>query len=677
MGQKRKIDFKGFKDEEERFNSVKFDHWEDIGFQRPLGNFFYGYSITILGAVFSLIIMPLFIQLLYPYLEINGYNGIAGGVFALVYQLFDVGTAFGIVRFIAEWRVKDPSRMLKYVQFYIWYQMFTGIIQIAVLSVIILQMFRFNQFAHLVWVFLILLQKQWPAMLGMFKSVLEGLQLYNKKQILDLVSGQIFQNITNIIFILLGRYIGSQDPAIGELMGMVLGAAVGAYVDDFFAMWLSVHYFNRAMKPFGVTARDCMRIEFDKEIVKECLWFGLQVSIVPLINTATGTAMLLMYVQALPQYSAFIALAGFAGGIAGIVDVGSFSLTASIAESYMNGKQKLARFYIENTFKWNGFLMCFMTFTLISIIPVLINEVIYMPGLENYILAAPFLIPMMIHKLFMPWISIPDTILIGTLRINFYTFNRVLEEFNQVFFVWLYLYVLKLNLVFGFAGIIYILSFEHYWPRIIKMCLCWIYINKKIVKIRINIMQTFVIPIVSASPILLIGNLYYAFAFNPIKTLFAPLLDEYALLGPAVIYILIALIVIPLFLWLPLTGYLGSFDDFQLLTFRKAVDLSGPSKPFVKLMYKSVVFGAERSKYHNKWKLDWTDASQEINELMQLKESHQAVKYEKPVSAAAPWLGASMKDIRETYENKNEAPSWRARLFKKRTKAENAKDSKS
>nr|MDO8118936.1 hypothetical protein [Candidatus Sigynarchaeota archaeon] len=172
-------------------------------------------------------------------------------------------------------------------------------------------------------------------------------------------------------------------------------------------------------------------------------------------------------------------------------------------------------------------------------------------------------------------------------------------------------------------------------------------------------------------------NLYYAFAFNPIEALFTPLLGKYALLGPAVIYISIALIVIPLFLWLPLTGYLGSFDDFQLLTFRKAVDLSGPSKPFVMLMYKSVVFGAERSKLHNKWKLDWSDASREINELMQLKESHQAVKYEKPVSAAAPWLGRTMKDIRETYERKSEATSWHDRFLKKRKKADDTKDSKS
>jgi hypothetical protein len=632
----RLAEITGYTDDE-RFNSVKFNHWEDIGFQRPLGNFLYGYMIVIATAIIGIVLVSFVYQFLWPYPQIQGYNGIAGGVFAIVYQLFDVGTAFGIVRFIAEWRVKDPKRMLQYVRFYIWYQMFTGIVQILIISVIILNVFRFNQFAYLTWIFLIILQKQWPAMLGMFKSVLEGLQLYNKTQILGLVSGQVFQNLTNIIFIIIGRYLGSINPALGELMGMVLGAAIGAYVDDFFAMWLSVYYFNKAMKPFGVTARDCMRADFSKDIVKECLWFGLQVSIVPLINTATSTTMLLMYLERMPQYSTWIVLAGLASGVSGIVDAGSFNLTAAIAESFMNGKKELAKFYVETTFKWNGFLMCFLTLTLISVMPMLMTEIIKLPGLENYLMAVPFLVPSLVHKLFMPWIGIPDTVLIGTMHISFYTINRVIEEVNQVFFVWLYLYVFNLNLTFGIGGIVYILAFEHFWPRIIKMIACFAFIQKRVMKLKINWMQTFVIPLVSSIPVLAAGFLYYAFAFQPLKGLFG-FLDEYAVLGPAAIFVLIGLLVFPLFVFLPLTGYLGGWDDFGLLTFRKAVDLSGPTKPVAMLMFKFIMFGARRSKYHNRFKSDWSGAAKEIEELMIMKETQAAVKYEKPVATTAPWL---------------------------------------
>jgi hypothetical protein len=97
---------------DERFNSVKFNHWEDIGFQRPLGNFLYGYMITIATAIIGIVLVSFVYQYLWPYPQIQGYNGIAGGVFAIVYQLFDVGTAFGIVRFIAEWRIRQVLHMV-------------------------------------------------------------------------------------------------------------------------------------------------------------------------------------------------------------------------------------------------------------------------------------------------------------------------------------------------------------------------------------------------------------------------------------------------------------------------------------------------------------------------------------------------------------------------------------
>ncbi|MBD3188048.1 hypothetical protein GF325_14520 [Candidatus Bathyarchaeota archaeon] len=634
---RNKLDFSGYGDNE-RYKSVAFNHWEDIGFQRPLGDFLYGYMITIFTTILGLVMVSFIYQFLWPYPEIQGYNGIAGGVFAIVYQLFDVGTAFGIVRFIAEYRVKEPKRMIEYAQFYIWYQMFTGIIQVLILSVIILNAFRFGQFAYLTWVFLIILQKQWPGMLGTFKAILEGLQLYNKTQILSLISGEVFQNLTNIIFIIIGRFIGSQNPAIGELMGMVLGAAIGSYIDDFFAMWLAAYYFNKALKPFGVTARECFRVGFRKDIAKECLWFGLQVSIVPLINTATGTWMLLMYVDAMPQYATFVTLKGLAAGISGVVNVGSFKLTASLAESYMNDKEELARFYLLSTFKWNGFLMCFLTFTLLGVLPMLITEVTRLPGLENYVLAAPFLIPTLIHQFFRPWIDMPNSVLIATRHIGFYTFVRLLEEGMQVFFIWLFLYGLKLNVVFGFNGIVFILSFEHFFPRFIKMIMCWVYTQKRIFKLKLNFMQTFVIPIVSSIPTLLFGNLYYLFAFKPIENFFVPILGEYALLVPAAIYVVIGILIVPLCIFLPLTGFLGGWDDFGLLTFRKAVDLSGPSRLISMPLYKAVLFGARRSPLHNRWKMDWSQAAKEIQELMEMKEEQKEVKYEKPISSTAPWI---------------------------------------
>ena len=600
--------------------------WEDIGFHRPLGNFFYGVSIGVFNSIIGLALISFITGLLYPYPEIQGYNNIAGALYVLIYQAFDTGTAFGIERFIAEWRVKDPHRMVKYAQFYIWYQMMTGLIQIAIISILVLQVVRFQNLAYLAWIFLIICQKQWPGMLGIFRSVLNGLQLYNKTQILGLISGSVFQNLTNVVFILLGRWIGSNDPAVGELMGMAIGAAIGVYVDDFFAMWVASYYFNKAMKPFGYTAKDCFRVEFDRKIVKQCLWFGFQVSVVPLVSTGISTWVLIMMLDTIPSFATYKALLGWIGGLVGFIDQGNFALVPSIAESYMNGKKTLARFYIANSLRWNCFLSLMLSATLISALPIVLDVILGLPGLEYYSLSLAFFIPALLHRMILPFISYPDSILVGVLKINFYTFSRVLEEAIYLFENWLFMYVFRIQVTFGLAGIVWLLAMERFIGRIIKMVMMWYYIHKKVFPVKFYLWQSVICPAICSLPIFAFGLIWKPLVFDPLIPLFS-FLGEYAVLAPAAITILVALIVIPLFLFLPLSGYLGGWDTYGLMTLKKAIKLSGPSKPFANLLYKAVMIGVRRSKLHNRFKIPWQKPMNEIYELMLLKRDKQAKLY--------------------------------------------------
>ncbi|MHA1684296.1 MAG: hypothetical protein ACTSUE_25390 [Promethearchaeota archaeon] len=606
--------------------------WEDIGFHRPLGNFFYGVSIGIFNTIIGLALISLVTGLLYPFPEIQGYNNIAGALYAIVYQAFDTGTAFGIERFIAEWRVKDPSRMLKYVQFYIWYQMMTGIIQVVIISSLVLYVVRLQSLAYLSWILLIICQKQWPGMLNIFRSVLNGLQLYNKTQVLGLISGQVFQNLTNVIFILLGRWVGLKNHAVGEIVGMAIGAAIGAYVDDFFAMWASAYYFNKAMKPFGFTARDCFRVEFDRIIVKQCLWFGFQVSVVPLISTAISTGVLFMMIDSIPAFATYKALVGWIGGLVGFIDQGNFALVPSIAESYMNGKKSLARFYIANSLRWNGFLGIMFSMVLVSAMPMVLDVILDLPGLQYYSLAFVFFVPALLHRMLIPFIQYPDFILVGVLKINFYTFSRVLEEFIYIFENWLFMYVFKIQVVFGLNGIVWLLAMERFIGRVIKMIMMWVYIHRKVFKVKFYFYQMIICPLIAGLPIIAFGLLWKPLVFDPLIPVFS-FLGDYDVLGPALITILVAILVVPTCIYLPLTGYLGGWDTFGLMTLKKAINLSGPSKPFAKLIYKSVMTGVRRSKLHNRFKIPWEQPMKEIHELMELKRDQQAKLYEdkKPI----------------------------------------------
>jgi hypothetical protein len=64
------------------------------------------------------------------------------------------------------------------------------------------------------------------------------------------------------------------------------------------------------------------------------------------------------------------------------------------------------------------------------------------------------------------------------------------------------------------------------------------------------------------------------------------------------------------------------------MTLKKAIKLSGPSKPFANLLYKSVMIGVRRSKLHNRFKIPWEKPMKEIYELMLLKRDKQAKLYQ-------------------------------------------------
>ena len=63
------------------------------------------------------------LEVLYPFPSARGYVNTSMILFGFVQFLFNIPTGFAIERFVSEWRIKDPNKMLEYVRFYIWYQM--------------------------------------------------------------------------------------------------------------------------------------------------------------------------------------------------------------------------------------------------------------------------------------------------------------------------------------------------------------------------------------------------------------------------------------------------------------------------------------------------------------------------------------------------------------------------
>lgn len=589
------------------------DPWERVGFSRPLGGFFYNYLLSLLALLIGFVFVGYLLGIFYPYPEGQGYRDVAGALFALLFQIMDIGTAYGIERFIAEWRVKNPRKMLHYIQFFVWYQMFTGLAQTTAIAIWALWYLPQTNLTYATWLFLIISTTQYPGMLGYFKSALNGLQKFHKIAILDFIGGQVFQNLTNVVFILLGRYLGAQDPAIGELMGLAIGAAVGAYVDDFFAMALSAKFFQRAVKDFGFSVRDCFGHDFDRALVKECLSFGLQVASGPLWGTFVGWTINLYWINLVPQWTTWTTLSTVASGLANIVTVGSgIQLTSATSESFLNGKKSLAQFYIAQT--WKYFTM--FAFPLLVIIgvflPVILSVALSFQGAENYVLAVPFLLPWIVRHLQQPPTSTADMILVGASRPTFLSIIRFCEECLKLFLMTLFIVWLELPQTYGITAIVWLVPCGIYPAILWKTILLWVYIHKRIVPVKIPYWQAFAAPGLASLCMIGVSYLYLGTAW--------PFLEaSVGVIGAGAISLVFALTVL-LSVYFFFYSFFGGWDDFGLRTFREAKAMSGPSKPLITFMGWFLELGVKISPLHGRFPIPAERARKEALELMIAKD---------------------------------------------------------
>jgi hypothetical protein len=590
------------------------DLWEQIGFHKPIAGFWYNLTFSLISLLLGVFLTGFLVQYFYPFPESNGYRDVTGGIFTVLFVVMDLGTHMTMDRFIGESAIKNPEKMLHYVQYFVWYQAFTGLIQTTVVSIYALYFVPKTDLAYGVWLMLIVATYQYPGFLGVFGGVLGSLQQYNKTAVLGFITGQGFQRITELAFVFWGRQWGLANPEIGEIMGIAIGANIGVYIDDFFAMWLSAYFFSDAMKDKGIRPRDCFKIDFDLALVKEALWFGVKTGAPSLIGVITGLIILMIYITNVPQYTTFSILSGLMGGISGFVNWGGVSApTPLIAESYLNGKRKLTQFYIAQTWRYI-LLFQFLFLPVIVSIYNILPEFFIEFKMENYMLAIPFFLPTLLRNLQQPLTSFADSIQLGTNNPNFLMFLRFSEELLKIFFISLWVVWLKLPQIYGLGALIWIIPCGEYPAILFKTITAYVHIHRNIIPLRINRWQTFVAPILSGLTIFALLMICVSVILPYFRTIMP--------FTPAIILAIFLLIVVLLFGYLPLTALFGGWDDQSLKEFRRAAWMSGPSKFYVWPMYKLTEWFCRHSKLHNRYPIESDEALQEATELLELKKKN-------------------------------------------------------
>ncbi|MHA1369347.1 MAG: hypothetical protein ACTSRA_06495 [Promethearchaeota archaeon] len=591
--------------------------WENIGFHRPLAGFFYNLPFYLITLIIGIAAIGLIYNLLYPFPESIGYRAAATGIFGLFFYSFDLGTSNLLNRFIGEANIKDPRRMVQYIQYFIWYQAITGLIQTTSISLYALFLVPKGQLAYTVWIMLIYSTVQYPGFLGIFRGVMNTLQQYNKTAILNFISGEFFQRITEITFVLLGRWYGRMHPELGEIMGIAIGATIGLYIDDFIATAVSAYFFQKVMGNYGIRVRDCFYHNFDRELVKTCLIWGLKSGLPNFFWALESYITLILWITYVPQYTTYAALASFGGSIGSLMGW-TLDLGGCMSEAFFNGKKRLAQYYLSQAWRYTGMIQC-VVFSLLLNILLVLEPVLLFLGLEYYILSVIFVLPKMVRDTQQPYNNFAETTTTGTGHINFQMGIDIYEASMAILSWFIFIVWLRVPQRFGLIAIAWLIPCGEMPAIVSKVAITYVYIHKRILKLKIPWYQAFIAPMITTTII-------FAFGFAYVQFIFIPVNDSFGTLIALIPTVLIFIVITPFFIYFPITALLGAWDDQSLEILKKATKMSGMGKFFSLPMYKMLLFISKKSKLHGKFSIDDSDAIKEARELMIIKNQQRKEK---------------------------------------------------
>jgi hypothetical protein len=588
--------------------------WEAIGFHKPLAGFWYNLTFSLVGLIAGLIYSGVLLSIFYPYPESNGYRNVTSGIFSVFLTVIGIGTSMTMDRFIADARLRNPKKMIQYIQYFVWYHAFTGILAMTVISAYALYIVPTGDLSYGVWLMILIAASQYPGFTGAFSNVLGSLQYYHKQAVLSFITGQILNRVAEMALVLWGRYVLGANPAIGEIMGIAIGADISVLVNSFVSMWLSAYYFTGAMKHEGIRVRDCFRVDFDRALVWECLSFGIKTGMPGLIGVISGLIMLYENIIYLPQYATLSNLASVASGISGFVNWGGVAApTPALAEAYLNGKKKLTQYYVSATIRYiTLFHMLFLPMTL-SLLFVL-NQFVIFFNLTNYLLAIPFFIPSLVFQFQQPYGSFADSIQTGCNRPMFLMLIRFVEETLKVTFTTLWLVILALPIKDGYTADVWIITCGILPAVLFKTAVAYIRIHKHIVPVVIPKWQVFVAPTIACG--IMLATMSSMFIF-----IVLPIIHFYGFIAGLIVGVLILLLVV-IFCYMPITAMLGGWDNVSLREFKQAAQMSGPSKFFVWPMYKLTEIACNHSRLFNKYPIESREAMKEARELWEMKKAN-------------------------------------------------------
>jgi O-antigen/teichoic acid export membrane protein len=385
--------------------------WTRVGFERSLGGYF-----VLVGALVVFIapfvaiaqfVIPTYVQ---KFPEVEGMWNSVYEFFFWVWIFFDMGTSLAFVKYFAELRTRDPDGALHAVQFFSWWQILTGALQVtavATLGIFVMPHTEYALFSDLIALYGL---TQWPGIFFTIAFFFQAAQRYDYYQALDLLQNRFLVVVGPIPFVLLGRAWGETHPQFGEALGAMYGLAVGQNVIGLVVLLVSYLLYRR----LGVPVLPLFLAGFGKKTAGLILRYGWKGMISGVLYRVGNAIEVVVLAKVLIAYAE-------SNGIKSLIEYNFYFIfrflagwadpaIAAFSEAHASGKKNLLRYYAARYLQW-GYLYVAIIFSfLVALAPLFIRRALD----PRWAAAAPLVLAACIRGLFLPPALILDSLQRGS-----------------------------------------------------------------------------------------------------------------------------------------------------------------------------------------------------------------------------------------------------------------------
>jgi len=547
--------------------------WEDVGFHRPLSGFLVALSVGLILfiplIIYQNLILPVYIL---PSAQALGIWGRVTQFFNFAWLFFDMGTSVAFIKYLSQYRVKDPRKGIQFGQVFVWWQALSGAIQVALVVAIASTWAPKSAFALYAWSIIIHAFIQLPGFYQVMRHALNGLQRQDYARYLDMALNLVLPMIAQPIFVSLAYLWGKSNPQFGGAMGGLLGLGIAAYAAELFSFLIGLRLYRRV----GYNPKILFLAHFDWEIIKTSFKFGV-FEMLGSLAWALGQASEIGITQSrLVNYAEIWGNWGMAQNF-----VFAFNVTQTlndgtmpaISEAISHGKKVLSQYYSVMLYKWNGLVSFFLGAVLLAVA----DRFILGASGPEFVRAARYVIPLAIWGSFQYPSWVGDNVQLGSNKPYLKSILVFSEQVVRVLLALLLLQRFQINalIIAYFVGLFskgiaaYFINHKTCFPQ------------------RFFAWQSLFAPLLAAAGHFallrwLTGLIWKGDAMTSVLIFFIGILPSY-----------------PVYMFL--YGLAGGWDQDTLDEFHKAVHLTGFLRPVVWLIWASTALGARLSPLHNRF----------------------------------------------------------------------------